>query len=521
MAQTADTGSDSTQFDPTDPADVEDRLTLIEQYGIEYIPDEERGSRPSNLFYILFGGSLTFSLIIIGWFPIAFGLSWWAGFSSVVVGSAIGALLLAPMGLMGPRSGTNNPVSSGALFGVVGRIIGTLLEATASLAFAALSIWTGGDALVAGLKALFNISDDALTRILAYAVLSAIVTVVSVFGHNMMVAAQKIMVPTAGLAVLIGFFVYLPDFDAGYKGTGNYLLGSFWPTWLSAMLISLSTVASYGAYAGDWTRHISRKRFSDRRVLGAMFLGGFIGMGGPFLFGTFTSVAVFASGTGDANTPYVFGLVADAPLWYVPFLIYLGLASGTAQAVINTYGTGLDTSSLIPKLNRVQATLAACGGAAILVYAGYFYSELINTVGVFLALLAICSVPWILIMTIGFVHRRGFYHVDDLQVFNRGQRGGHYWFNHGLNWRALGVWMVAVVAAFFFTNTAWYTGPGTELTGGADVGFIVGGVLAAILYPLALKLWPEPRSVFAPPESAAGGASDDIRTIDEPSKGTL
>ena len=81
--------------------------------------------------------------------------------------------------------------------------------------------------------------------------------------------------------------------------------------------------------------------------------------------------------------------------------------------------------------------------------------------------------------------------------------------------------MISVVAAFFFTNTVWYTGPGTELTGGADVGFIVGGVLAAILYPLALKLWPEPRSVFAPPESAAGGTSDDIRPLDETAKGTL
>lgn len=498
MARRTKSGIASTKLDPLDLTDVDDRITAIEQHGIEYIPDDERASRPSNLFYILFGGSLTFSVIIIGWFPIAFGLSWWAGFSSVVVGSFFGALLLAPMGLMGPRSGTNNPVSSGALFGVVGRIIGTLLEATASLAFAALSIWTGGDALVAGMKALFNVSDDAATRIVAYAVLSVVVTIVSVFGHNAMVAAQKIMVPSAGFAVILGLIVYMPKFDFGYAGTGSYLLGSFWPTWLSAVLISLATVTSYGAYAGDWSRHISKKRFSDRRVVGAMFFGGFFGMGTCFLFGTFTSVAVFSSGVGDADTPYVFGLVQAAPLWYIPFLIFLGLASGTAQAVINTYGTGLDTSSLIPRLNRVQATLAACGGATLLVYAGYFYSELIDSVSVFLALLAICSVPWIIIMTIGFFHRRGFYHIDDLQVFNRGERGGHYWFTHGLNWRALGVWVAAVVVSFFFTNTAWYVGPGTELTNGADVGFLVGGLIAAILYPLVLKIWPEPRSVFAP-----------------------
>ncbi len=117
--------SDPTELDPTDPADVKDRILRIERHGIEFIPDEERASRPVNLFYILLGGCLTFSLFVIGWFPIAFGLGWWSSFSAVVVGSVAGALLLAPMGLFGPRTGTNNPVSSGAHFGVVGRLIGT------------------------------------------------------------------------------------------------------------------------------------------------------------------------------------------------------------------------------------------------------------------------------------------------------------------------------------------------------------------------------------------------------------
>jgi purine-cytosine permease-like protein len=489
---------DPVDLDITDPADVSDRLVRIEQYGIEYIPDEERASRPANLFFILFGGCLTFSLFIIGWFPVAFGLGWWSAFSSVVVGALVGALLLAPMGLFGPRSGTNNPVASGAHFGVVGRLIGTFLEASASLAFAALSIWTGGDALVAALDRFFGWDDSTLTRVLCYGVLSVIVTVISVLGHNMMVGVQRFMIPTAGLLALIGVFVYLGDFDAGYSGSGEYLLTSFWPTWLLSVLLVLATVTSYGPYAGDWSRHISHKRYGDRPILIAMFLGGFFGMGAPIAWGAFTASAVFASGIGDADTPYVFGLVAAAPLWYVPALIYLGLASGTAQAVINTYGTGLDTSSVIPQLNRVQATLVACVAATALVYAGYFFSGLIDAVATFLSVLAVFSVPWIVLMIIGFVHRKGYYHPDDLQVFNRGQRGGRYWFTGGLNWRAFGPWLIAAVVGFMFTNTAWFVGPGTDLTDGTDIGFFVGGVIVAILYPLALRLFPEPRDVFAP-----------------------
>ena len=195
-----------------------------------------------------------------------------------------------------------------------------------------------------------------------------------------------------------------------------------------------------------------------------------------------------------------------APLWFVPGLIYLGLASGTAQAVINTYGTGLDTSSFIPRLNRVQATLVACLGATVLVYAGYFFTGLVDAVSTFVTLLAVFSLPWIATMVIGFRHRGGFFHPDDLQVFNRGLRGGKYWYRHGLNWRALGPWMFGAAVGMLFTNTSWFVGPGTHLTGGADVGFLVSGGIVAVLYPLVLKRFPEPRIVFAPDDTHAGDA---------------
>jgi purine-cytosine permease-like protein len=505
---------DPVDVDPLDPMDVKDRLLTVEQHGIGYIPDDERESRPSNLFYILLGGSLTFSLFIIGWFPIAFGLSWWASFTSIVAGGFVGACLLAPMGVFGPRTGTNNPVSSGALFGVVGRLIGTFLEASASVAFAALSIWTGGDALVAGLDAFFGIDDTGLVRVLCYGVLSLIVSTISIYGHNMMIGVQRFMVPTAGVAALIGVAVYAGDFDAGFAGSPDaYALGDFWPTWLLSALIVLATTTSYGPYAGDWSRHISHKKFKDRQIVKAMFLGGLFGMGLPYLWGAYTATAVFASGAGDADTPYVFGLVDAAPLWFVPFLIYLGLASGTAQAVINTYGTGLDTSSIIPKLNRLQATALACAVATALVYAGYFWTGLIDSVSTFLSLLAVFSVPWIITMIIGFFHRRGFFWQDDLQVFNRGERGGRYWFTHGLNWRATAPWLIGAAAGMLFTNTAWFVGPGTDLTDGTDIGFAVSGAIVAVLYPLMLKLFPEPRELF-PPEGVPIGET--LRTDPQP-----
>jgi purine-cytosine permease-like protein len=473
-----------------------DKFGTIEQYGVQYIPEEERRSKPSNLFIILFGGSLTFSIIIIGWFPIAFGLSWWQAASAVVVGSACGAALLAPMGLMGPKSGTNNPVSSGAFLGVHGRLIGSALEATASLAFAALSIWTGGDALAGAITRYTGSEDVETARLICYAVLAIIVTLISVYGHANMVAVQKVMIPTAGVIMLIALFVYAGDFDPSYSGTGEYLMGSLVPTWIASALICGSTVASYGAYAGDWTRHISSKLHANGSVVRAMFIGGLFGMGGPFMWGTFTAVATFNSGLANADTPYVQGLVDLAPLWFIPGLIYMGLASGTAQAVINTYGTGLDTSAIIPRLSRVQATILACGAATALVYIGHFFTSVATGVGNFLLVLVSFTVPWIVIVVIGHFHRKAFYNVYDLQVFNQGERGGIYWFNHGWNPRALGVWIIAVLFGMLFSSNPWFIGAGSAMVGGSDIGFLAAGLVAAVMYPLVLRVWPEPASVY-------------------------
>ncbi len=478
-----------------DPGRYRDEIGKIEQCGIEYIPEAVRRSHPRNLFSILFGGSLTFSVIIIGWFPISFGLGFWQAATAVVVGSTLGALLLAPMGLMGPRTGTNNPVSSGAYFGVAGRIIGSILEASASLAFAALSIWTGGDALAGALSRFFGVTDDGPMRLIAYGILSVIVAFVSVLGHANMVAAQRFMIPTAGLCMLVGLIVFLPDFDPGYGGTREYILGSALSAWLLSVLVCASTVASYGPYVGDWTRHIAPKLHSDRSIMRALFLGGMFGMGGPFMWGTVTAAAIFSAGA-SADTPYVLGLVDGAPLWFVPALVYLGLASGTAQAVINTYGTGLDTSAIIPRLSRVQATLTACTCSAILVYVGYFYESIASAVSVFLALLACFSLPWIVMMTIGHFRRKGYYDPDALQVFNRGQKGGIYWFWWGLNLRGLGVWVISAGTGLLFASNTWFAGPGTELVGGADIGFLVAAVVAAVLYPTVLRLFPEPKEVL-------------------------
>ena len=101
-------------------------ITRIETFGVEQIPDHERNATPVDLFRMIFGGANTFATAVLGSFPVLFGLSFQAGLWAILLGVTLGALILAPMGLFGPLNGTNNAVSSGAHFGVHGRIVGSL-----------------------------------------------------------------------------------------------------------------------------------------------------------------------------------------------------------------------------------------------------------------------------------------------------------------------------------------------------------------------------------------------------------
>lgn len=206
-----------------------DAVGKIETRGIDCIPEAERHSTPANLASVWIGAQLTFGVIVIGWLPVAFGLGWWSAVSAITAGLLVGTVPFAFFSLLGPRTGTNSAVSSGAHFGLIGRLVGSVQALFIALGFAALTVWTGGDAIVAGSHKLLDTPTGDVESGIAYAVIAVVMILVAIYGHANVIAVQKFVVPTVGLFLIVGFFALAPDFDAGYKG-GEYLLGTFWPT---------------------------------------------------------------------------------------------------------------------------------------------------------------------------------------------------------------------------------------------------------------------------------------------------
>ena len=434
---------------------------------------------------MFFGGNLAFSVIVFGWLPVTFGLGWWATVTSAALGLAIGTLITAPLALLGPRTGTNNTVSSGAHFGVTGRLVGSALTLAFALAYAAIAVWTSGDALVAGAHRLFGTpaGDGALA--VGYALIAAEIALVALYGHATVVALQKIVVPVVGVLLLLGVFAFAGDFHAG--GSGEYLLGGgFWPTWALAVTVAAAGPLSYAPSLGDYTRRISRTH-GDGLVLLAAGLGVFGGLFATTLFGAFTALCL--TNLGDS---YVADLVAAAPGWYVPPILVIGLARGVGQGVLNMYASGLDLAAIVPNARRVHATLITSLAAIALVFLGTFALNAVDSITAMALVLNGVAAPWVVVNLLGFlVARRRVYDPHDLQAFNEGRRGGRYWFTRGWNLRAVGAWAAGSAFGLLAVTTDLYTGPLANLAGGVDLSLAGSALVAAAVYLIALAVWPE------------------------------
>lgn len=463
----------------------------IEEHGVEPIPEGARTASAGEFFRIAVGSTMTTTTVVLGTLPIAMGLGFRAALTAIVLGTVAGAVILMPLALFGPRTHTNNAVASGAHFGVTGRIVGSFLSLLIAITFFTISVWVGGDALAAGLARLSPGLGSDWTAAAGYGLVGATIFVICIVGYRSLLAASRLIAPLFAGLLLLGVVAFADDFRLGAGSSPNGLaLGGFAATWTAALLIVMANSISYGPFLGDWSRYMPETE-SPRRIMVATFLSQACSLI-PFVFGAATATLV------ADPADYVAGLVAAAPDWYVVILVVVVFVGAIAGGAASLYGTGLDFSSVVPALSRLEATAAIGMTSILLVFLGRFVFNMVDTVNAFTTLILIFSAPWTAVMLIGAFTRRGFYLAEDLQVFNRGQRGGAYWFHRGLNARALTAWALGSVTGLLLANTSLVAGPLRGVAGGIDLSFFASLLVAATTYLALLALFPEPRHVFGP-----------------------
>ncbi|MFJ5264476.1 cytosine permease [Streptomyces sp. NPDC088387] len=450
----------------------------MEQRGVDTIPDAERTSGPRDLVAILLGSNLCLGVIIFGWLPPSFGLGWWASVTAVVTGTVVGTLFTAPLALISLRTGTNLSTSSGAQFGVRGRLVGSVVGLLLALGYTALTVWIGGDVTVRVLDRLLGVPANDVSYAVVYGVLAAATVAGAVYGYRLLLTMSRVLAVGMTALLLLGLAAYAPDFTtSALPEAGGHLLGGFWPTWLLATVAAgLSGPIAFITLLGDYTRYISPARHTSRQVLHATWLGLLLGLLVPQLFGTFTAYAARAA------LDYAGPLVDASPGWYLVPLLLAASAGSVGNAGLMLYSMGLDLDAILPRASRARATCAVAVVATACVFAGHYASTAQDAMTSFVLLLTAIGTPWAVITLIGFVRCRGVYDPDALQVFNRRARGGVYWFRGGWNVPATVAWAVGATVGVLAVSLPSYEGPLLSLTGGVDTSFLLSGTVGGLTY---------------------------------------
>jgi purine-cytosine permease-like protein len=474
-----------------------------------YAPEAERLASPGGLFGILVGAQMCFNLVVLGWLPIRFGLGLPSSLSAIATGLLTGCLGAGPFALLGTRTGANSTVSSGAHFGLRGRLIGTAITFFIALGFFALVIWTGGDAITGGIVRAFHIKDTNLIRTIGYILTGVGATSIAIFGHDKVAATQKFVAVGIGLLFVMGFVALMPNFHIGYRG-GNYILGSFWPTWFMSAATALAVPVSYTPFVNDYSRYISLKRYSRFAVSLASGGGLFVGCMAVMSFGVFEG-SIFNVQLGPIR-----GLVEGCPPWYLFPIIIIGVVGPLSHGSLCLYAPGLDISTLFPTVSRRVVTLALGALGLVVVLLGAFVWNAVDAFIAFVTLFTVATTPWIVINMMGHFHRRGWYSSGELQLMKLSAHSSRYWFSGGWNLRAITAWVPAVAVGLLLSKTSLFTGAWYAIASGIDISVPVAAVTGGTVYAFLLVLLPEHSTLHGYHSETPGG-----RDVPETGFGTL
>ena len=445
----------------------------IETRGVQTVPDSERTAKPGSLVRVFLGANLSLSVMVFGWLAILYGLGFWEAVSAILVGTVLGAAFVARTSLLGWKAATNNSVASGAYFGVRGRLVGSFVGLLITLQYIALTVWTGGEMATASLGRLlgFESSDLALTA--GYALIVLLIVVFAIIGYRFIVKLNTFIAPVMMVLMVLSIVALWSNFDASYAGDPElYALGSFWPTWLLAVITcGLAGPVSYVTQTGDWARYIS-KSHSEGEIVSRTFFAMVVGLSLPTVFGAFVATAAFD------EFSFAAGFVAGSPVWLVLPLLLVAIVGSLGQGSIVLYSMGLDLDAILPKLSRAKSTILVALISAALVFVGKFVFDAEAAVTNSVLFLTALATAWASISMFMYWRTKGSFDLVDLQAFNSGKSGGKYWYTAGWNFKAVIAWSLGSACGIFGISSADYVGPISEAFGGVDLSVPTAAIVA-------------------------------------------
>ncbi|MDI3386667.1 cytosine permease [Streptomyces sp. B-S-A8] len=440
--------------------------SLVEQRSIDVVPDEERHGTAFSQFTLWLGANLQITAVVTGALAVVFGGDVVWSIVGLVVGNLLGGAVMALHSAQGPKLGLPQMIQSRAQFGVRGAVVPLVLVILMYIGFFASGSVLAGQAV----GELTHLGETP--GILIFAAVSGLMAAV---GYRLIHAVGRIAGVVCALA-----FVYLGSRLLERADLTALLADAHFdlPMFLLATSLSASWQLAFGPYVADYSRYLPRTT-STRATFWWTLSGSALGSQWSMTFGVL--VAATAGGAFmDSQVGYVVGLGGGG---LVAAFLYFVIALGKLTInVLNTYGGFMSIVTSVSGF-RGRRVLSPRGRAA--------YIALIMIAGTAVALLGkdsfLTSFKDFLLFLLTFFTPWSAINLVDYYLISREQYdlpalsdpNGRY---GGWRWDALAVYAVGIGVQLPFLVTHFYTGPLVAPLGGADVSWIVGLTVPAVLY---------------------------------------
>lgn len=450
----------------------------VEQRGIDLVPENERPMRPANLFWLWAGAIWNVEFLVYGGLIMSFGLSFPEAVVAILVGNAL-YVLLGVASLQGPETGTTAFMVSRAPFGANGNRVpsffnwitqvGFEVEGLVLIVLVVEAMFSrGGINSGNGLKVVFIIGAVALQFIvpfLGHPTITRLLNYLSIVFIVLFAVMAVLVVPHVDLGHM-----------AAYRRAHQMPVSASWEAVTTAIVLLVSAGGlGWTENANDYSRYLPRST-PKARTFWAATLGGAI----PSILLELLGAAAYAV---NANATTVTGVPSAFASWFFwPFMI-LALPQLFAINTLDLYSSGVTLQALGVPVKRWGAvvidTVVAGAFTAVVIFRG----SLNGYLDAFLVYIVVWLAPWFGIVTTDWILRRGRYDRFALVA----ERGGVYWRNGGVNWRALVSLLIGGAAALLWVNAEYdqplnYLSPISSATNGADFSWLIGIVVGALAY---------------------------------------
>jgi nucleobase:cation symporter-1, NCS1 family len=426
----------------------------IERQGMAPIPVEARYGSPLRNFTVWFAPDVGVSGVFTGSLAIILGLSSTQAIVAALLGTALGALPVAALAILGPRTGMGQLPLARLPFGKSTGLPAIVLWLT-TIAWNALQGLFGGDALHLLLHVPFW---------LAVGLLLSAQGVIGFFGYEIIHQAEK----WASVLAIVFFVIFTVKIaEHGQFVSASQLHGADAAgTFIFMIALSASLTFSWASCASEYSRYLPAGT-SRTTLFASTFAGLFLGYGWVLVLGALIGTALSAdtaSGVRDLMGGGVLGAFAL-------LCMAVGAAAGNAM---NDYSGSLALQAGGVRLRRpyVAALVSVMSFLVVLwLHAGNFADKFENVI----LFASYWVAPFVAVITVDWWLRRPGPDYPQLRrlLALRDLPAG---------WPAALALTVGFAAMIPFMNASLVEGPVAKALDGADLSLPVGFLVAAAVY---------------------------------------